>query len=678
MLPDAATRKRRCASDVRRAWSALSRWGSPEPGAVPTVDLGRCPIRQAIRDPAEAVEERPSTTKEEGRVGLKDLVESWPATRARLAIEGDTGIGKTTSAVERCVRHAAGELGLGGAVLYVVHDLATVEAVLARLRVEAARHGVPPTAISDLLGRQGIDVEAGRGWSSTRFGCMKPRDVRRYGSRGRRVQVEVCKTCEHEAACKARGYIGHTRRAGKARVIVTTMAKLGELSKQLWKKIGAVVCDEDAVPGLQREGSVLRADLARAARYIRGRRRESPHAPRTLALAAVLPLVEAIRDLLQSPDGPGPQELVLRLPDSCERFSTDEGLRELAQVMPRVPQGTSPGRRASRFEPLAPAEWERATPGRAPRQIWGRFLAALTNDLGIGDGRRTATIRLIPPRRKGGPARLHVQSFDLRTVMMLRERPLLVLDATLHPAIAPLLDVARHVLRYDQGRTILQVLGPLGRLPDLCVRTSSGWRLTTAGRRVVARLAGRFDGRHGYILCRPGLAELLQQEAARYYELRRAQVVTVKRERGWDADARAVVFAIVGRYAKNGEACEREAHALRSIMMKLTGSTAGLDSLVPPARAQIFRGRGKPLRYVGELVERVTMVPADPLAATLQDADRIATVRQFIGRDRTGGAEILLLRGDPTVGADALADARDLPVAVPADERRLVGGRTCV
>ena len=275
-----------------------------------------------------------------------------------------------------------------------------------------------------------------------------------------------------------------------------------------------------------------------------------------------------------------------------------------------------------------------------------------------------------PTPKRATPARLKVERIDTRAVRHLRSRPLLLLDATLHPALAPLLDLDHVVVGYDQGRSVVQVLTSLLMLPSLREGENSSWRLTKMGCWVVSALAAWFAGRKGYVLCRKALRPLFEREASRYYELRRVEFVTVWRERGWDADPDARVFAVVGRYAKNADACIREAHALRSVHRQVTGSTEQLDALESAPRAQPFRGRGCVLLYRGEPVERVTTAIADPLAAALQDADRIAVVRQFIGRDRVGRSFVLLLRGDPTIPSDALVEDIDLATALPADARQ--------
>ena len=674
MQHDAAKRRRE-AKRVRDGWRQLSRWTPRDPGLC-AVEFGHVPIRIAIRDPADGVEARSSIGKEEARERLRRVLIAWPTERKRLAIEADTGIGKTHAAVELCAAHACGTEA--GAVLYVVHDCDRVEAMVAKIREAILRAGGNAAAVTDLLGRQALHPEIGEDWAERRFGCKNVVLARRFGARGRQVQREVCRGCPCKSECRVNGYLGHTEDALRARILVTTMAKLRGLSERLWKHAARVICDEDVMPGLLQEFWVVGGDLRRALRWIRQRARAIHKGPGSRDLTAALPLIEGALVALKNPMPDGAQALINLLPTDCEQLATEEGLRELKRAMPCISHRDRSGGRTKVYGDRFPAPWERLRPGSAPRQVWGRFISAYIADVEAGNAVRTATVRVVPSKRPGRLGRIHCLRFDLRTIQKLRDRPLLLLDATLHPAISPVLEVERETIRYDQGRTIVQTLSRLLGSSDLCVGSGGTSRLTVHGQRAIAQIAAWIDGHHAYVLCRKGLLPLLQVEASRYTELRRTEFVTVKRERGWNAKVRADRFVVLGRYAKNGDACLREARALRSVFAQLTGSTREIDALERAAGPEVFRGRGAPLLYRGELVERVSGGPRDRLAALLQDSDRLATVSQFIGRDRTGTALVLLYRGDPTIAADGLVDARDLPAATPAADRVLVGGRTRV
>lgn len=671
-MPPDVQRIKRQACKVRAQWLALSAWGASERGAAPAVSFGRCPIRAAIRDPEDAVEPRPDRTLGDARAALERLIAGWPAAQPRLAIEGDTGLGKTTLALRRCADHVVDAPIVDGALLVVVPNLERVAAQVTALRAEIDRRGGDPAQVTELLGRHDAGREASDG--PARFGCQHFKVAHKHGRRLRGVEREVCRECPAQAWCKKDGYLGHTEQATKRAVIVTTVQRLVHLTDGLWARVAGVLADEDIVPNLLTELEVKRRELRRAVHFITSLPPRSPDAGR---LRPVVPLLEAVLARMTATDARGSSPLVANLPDACDFFFTEDGLRVLRAAMPVVAS-----RRAGQSRlvpsPLAPAPWERLRPGRIPRQVFGRLLDALIADILAGDGLRCGTIRTEAGGPRRSQARLRVVQFDLRTVEHLRRRPLLVLDATLHPAVETVLDVTRHRIAYDQGRRVVQALGPLLRLSDLRGRTDTGWALRPGGLRAVAQLAAWFGGRRGYVLVRKDLVPLMRAEAERYTELRFVKFVSPGRERGWDAPAGAVVFVGLGRYARPAAACEHEARALRGLLRRMTGATAALDALERPARALVFRGRGVPLRYRGELVERPTREPADRLAALLQHESRIATVRQFVGRDRSGCGEVLLLRGDPTIGADALVKAEDLPLAVPADQRVLVGGRTRV
>lgn len=417
--------------------------------------------------------------------------------------------------------------------------------------------------------------------------------------------------------------------------------------------------------GLLRETTVKYAMLGRILRHIDsigGTRARSAHGR---AMRAVRPLVAGMLAALRDRDVGFTAALVDVLPEECERFATKEGLADLRAAMPTSLHRIGKGQSVLVPDARAPARWEFLREAHVPRQVWGRLLEALMADIGAGGGGECTTIRVDRASAAHGFARLIFLRFDERAIEELRGRPLLILDATLHLGVGPVLDVVRREMRYDQGRVIVQVMGRLLRLPDLRKREGDGYVLTDAGRRVVAQLGGWFAGRSGYVLARKDLVPLLTAEAARYPALRQIQFTSPGRERGWDANPTAIVFAGLGRYAKSGRACEYEARALRSYVRGSTGSTQSLAAVELRSGALVFKGRGRPLRYRGELVERTIPTLRDPLAAAIQDADRVATVRQFIGRNRTGTSKVLLLRGDPTVGADVLIEEGDLPLAVP-------------
>lgn len=660
------------ADRVRSRWLRLSRWGPIRPGEPPCVAMGKKPIRPAIRDPIEATEEVATGPMDRARDLLGGLVASWPAKRPRLAVQADTGTGKTHAALDRCARHVVGGIGVKGAILVVVHSLDRVRDVVALTRERVAARGGDPASITDLLGRQPVDPGLGEDWSKTRFGCMATRWARRSGSRGRRVALEVCAgACPFREACRLHGYLGDTQRALEAHVIVTTVQRLISISEKFWRRVGAVVCDEDVMPGLMEEVWILPSDLRRAVRSIESAVAKARSRGRTLpstlrAREAILPLLRAVEAALKGHGSAPPAPLVSLLPEACEGYATAEGARLLQDAMPKR-RWKVRGVSMAAPDERVPAPWELHRSDHTPRQVFGRLLTALRADLTLGQSARAATVRVVRTRHRVQPHRLHIQRFSVRTIRRLRQRPLLLLDATLHPAIGPILDVERETIRYDQGRRVIQVLTTLHTLTQLRVRHADGGTLTDLGRRAVARIAAFVAGRHGYVLCRKALVPLLEAEARRYYELRRVRFVTPKNERGWDADERARVFVVLGRYARDEDSCTREAHALRSVYLQLTGSTDGLDRLERPWRWQIYKGRGVPLRYLGELVERKTKEPEDRLAALIQDADRVATVIQFIGRDRRGRTFVLLLRGDATVAADALVKAEDLAEALPAN-----------
>lgn len=662
---------RRSAAHVRCRWEALSSWRARQDGSPPRVHFGRVPIRIAICDPAVAVEPRSDQNPAEARAQLAAAVLRWPQADPRLAVEGGTGLGKTTAAVSRCADHVVGPRLVPGQLFFVAHDRRRVAEVLALVRAEVARRDADPQLVADLLGRApASDDEA------VRFGCRDHARADRYGRRGRRVDEEVCGACSHTAWCKSSGYVRHSRDAEGALVVVTTAAKLRGLSQAQWDAVGAVLCDEDVLPGLLHSVSVRRGSLTRALRYVERKGQRLRPGREASAILRLRPLVEAMVVALSGCERGSSTSLVDLLPEACDRFHSEEGHRDLLAAMPRSWRVSAGGSKVPFPDPHAPAPFERDRRGRAPRQVWGRLLDALVADLRAGDSRRCATVRVERGGAHDAPSVLTIHRVDDRTLDMLRARPLLALDATMHPAAAVVLAAEHLRIDYDQGRSIVQVLGPLLRAQDLTVRTPTGRTLSDLGRRLVAKLAAWLAGRHGYVLVRKSLRPLLEAESSRYAEMKRVELVSPGRERGWDASAQAVVFADVGRHAKPHPACEAEARALRSWMRRRLGSTALLDGLETPASPQRFVGRGRPVRYRGELVERVARRSDDGLAALIQDAHRVATVRQFIGRDRSGRAEVLLLRGDPTVGADALVALEDLADAVPLDRCRLAGGRT--
>jgi hypothetical protein len=659
-MPRSAESMRATAKRVRDLFTEVSAWGPPAIGAGPRIDLGRLPIHIALRPESDAIEPRSSETKEEARVRLDAIVGSWPAT-PRLAIEADTGLGKTTLAVQRCAEHVTGVPLAPKAILFVVHDRARVEEIMSMIRGEVARRGGDPEQVADLLGRQPVRFDKGEAWGR-RFGCGNFPRVKRFGTRQRRVAEEVCTHCELRAECEQFGYVAHTAQAKRARVLVTTVAKLARLSDALWDKIGAVIGDEDILPGLLGEEFVLRRDLTRAIRYLRRVEKRERRGPRMTALHKMLPLLEGARDALLAHRGAATPALLDLLPDDCERFATDEGLREMTAALPRV-RTRKADPPTYRYGERLPAPWERYDDTRTPRQAYGRFLGALMADIRAGDCAGAGTVRVV--RVRGKKARIRISRFDHRTIRQLRERPLLLLDATMHPAVEGVLDVHRETIRYEQGRNVVQVLTTCMWKDELSEWVGGKLRLTWRGRRALAQAAAWIDGHHGYVFCRKSLKPLLEMEAARYLELRRTEFVTPKRERGWNARSEADAFVVLGRYAKDLGACLVEARALRSVVRQLNGTTDALATLKRRRGAEMFRGRGVPLRYHGELVERALAAVDDPLAAYLQDADRIATVRQFVGRDRVGASYVLLLRGDPTIGADALVAQADLAVATP-------------
>gem|GEM_PF-4680471 len=596
---------------------------------------------------------------EAAREELRALVSGWPHVHQRVAVEGDTGLGKTTLAIDRCADHVVGPPLLDGAILFVVHDRARVETIVEQFRAHVLKRHGEPSLVADLLGRQKTREGSGR------FGCVNHEVADVYGRRGHEVEKEVCRTCYAVTGCRVDGYLGHTDDARAARVIVTTVAKLKGLSKEVWSAVGGVICDEDVMRGLLGEGKVHAARLRRILHHIDGLRGTRSHSRHGLAMRAVRPLVEAMLGVLAGRDVGFSAALVDLLPEECDRFATTDGLKDLWNAMPTSVHRIQNGEWVQRADPRAPARWELPRGDVVPLQVWGRLLEAFMADIAAGGGAACTTIRVERPTGSRQRANLVFKRLDDRSIQELRERPLLVLDATLHLGVGPVLNVERREIRYDQGRTIVQVMGPLLRLCDLRAQTDAGSVLTSAGRRVVAQLAGWFSGRRGYVLVRKDLVPLVRTEALRYHELRGIEFTSPGTERGWNADPEAIVFAGLGRYAKSTSACEHEAHALRSFMRGLTGSTELLDAFALPTGALIYKGRGAPVRYHGELVERVTRGPKDRLAAAIQEADRVATVRQFIGRNRTGTSEVLLLRGDPTIGADVLVREKDLPMATP-------------
>jgi hypothetical protein len=388
----------------------------------------------------------------------------------------------------------------------------------------------------------------------------------------------------------------------------------------------------------------------------------------------ILPLLTATHDILRGGGEDKSRPIFDLLPEECEQFATDEGLNLLRQAMPRRWRRLPDGRKQGDPCRWMPAPWEKNRRGWTPRQSFGDLIEALRYDIETGGKAEAATVWVRPRRKGAGPARLEIVRYDERTIRRLRERPLLLLDATLHPALGAVLDVERQRINFQDERKLVQVLAPLldsGALTEV----KDGQRsLSVRGRLVGAQLAALAAGRRTYVLCKKTLQPLLEREAAQYYELRRTTFVTPRRERGWNADEEARLFVVLGRYAKPPLVCTQEAHALRAVHRRLIGTTAGLDEVEHDGRPPLFKGRGKAIRYRGELVERVTRLPEDRLAVALQDADRIASVIQFVGRDRSRRSFVFLVRGDPTIPVDVLIEEKDLATALPAGKRRRTAG----
>lgn len=662
-MPLDQAKRNAIARKVREAWVSASLWGPPAPGEPPRVSMGRRRIRPAIRALCEFASEEPTLTKSQAHEQLSTLGSLWPHAKPRLAIEGGTGLGKTTLAVKKCVEHVLSSAARS--LVVVAPSRKRVIETLEKVRTALREVGADPGAAQELLGRQPLDEAVGDTWRKTRFGCMNAALSKRAGTRGRRVKTEVCGKCPWKEECAGHGYLLHTEQALGASVIVTTVQRLGSLHDDVWAGVAGVICDEDVMPGLVEQFWVRGTDLRRAQRYIAGRlaraqRQGRGPSRRLQALTSALPLVRAALDAIRSHGDRGPTPLTMLMPDDADALATEEGVRTLRTAMPHRWKQTAEGRRCSTYSARAPAEWERVKGARMPRQVWGRFLDAMIADLTAGDSARAATVRV--EAVGGGPegARISVLRFDERTIRHLRARPLLLLDATLHPAIGPVLDVERVVLHYQQGRRVVQILTSRLELTTLRERLNGEWRLSARGKWAVRVLAALFAGQRGYVLCRKGLWPLLAKEGARYVGLRRVRLVTPGHERGWDAAKGTSLLVVLGLHAKNRDACEREAQALRSLFLRLRGSTAALDALERPGRPIPYVGRGQVLMFGGEPAERVTSSIADRLGALLQDADRVATVAQFMGRDRSGDSYVFLLRGDPTTPADALVHDSDL------------------
>jgi len=163
----------------------------------------------------------------------------------------------------------------------------------------------------------------------------------------------------------------------------------------------------------------------------------------------------------------------------------------------------------------------------------------------------------------------------------------------------------------SRGERRCRSWGPVGPA-ELC-QGSRGLQASDRARQTL-RGAGRRlrEWRYGLHPGSEVACPLLTQEARRYTELRRVTFVTPKKERGWDADPRARVFVVLGRYAKNGEACEREARALLASGSRRRGKHGPPGRFGAARRAEPFQGRGAPVRYVGELVERLSKGPKTP------------------------------------------------------------------
>lgn len=665
--PDARFAK--SVEEAKDAWMAASLWG-PEPGGRRnSVSMGRKHVEPSMRPLEEHMEPTPTATQDEARVRLHALMDAWPRQSPRLAIQGGTSLGKTTYAIKRCVDLVASDAEPDRKWLFVAPSLERVDYIVRKLRLHLRDRGLQPDLAQELYGRRELLTERGDDWEGTRFGCFDAERAAEYGHRGRNVTREVCGSCPWNAECQRKGYLGHSRRALRASIIVTTAQRLASLKRTTWSAIAGAICDEDVLPMLVESFDVKRKDLRRARRWLRNarqRRRTSGQRlpPWERAILPALGLVNGALAAIRSAEEGSSVPLLNALPDSCDVFLVDEGAARLRALLPTRGARRKPGHRGRRTaiqDPRLPAPWEESGPGRAPRQVWGRFVRALLDDVEAGDADRSATVWLVrgAPGRKA--ASVHVHRFDDQVLDRLRSVPLLMLDATLHPAAHLVLNLDRHELKFRDQRRVLQVLAPLCRPED--VHDGSSGRLKPLGRRLASRLARVLRGREAYVLCSKRIVGALTTAAKLYWGLERAVYITPKRERGWNAEDKIGLFVVVGRYARNSDSCVREAHALRSIVLRREGSTASLDAMERPAAPIAFRGRGRPLLYRGLPVQRHGHELDDRLAAHIQDWDRTASVEQFIGRDRSLRAIVVLLRGDPTISADEVIDFDEMDEA---------------
>ncbi|MCA9317330.1 MAG: hypothetical protein R3F05_20415 [Planctomycetota bacterium] len=666
LLPDD-----RFPTNVESAWTAYveaSPWGPDEGGRRNAVSMGRKHLRWSLRSLDEHVVERPTMTLDEARQRMQVALDAWPHDRPRVAIVGAPGIGKTTYAVKRCVALLPSLIGKGQMLLLVAPSLKRVDALVAKLRIALQEAGHPADLARPLLGRQELPDGSPASWSRTRFGCADMERVQRAGNRGRNVRREVCGTCAFRETCQREGYLGHSKEALRASILVTTAQRLRSLPASLWPSIHAAIIDEDVIPLLVDGFDVRRSDLLRARKWMRAVKEEagasgSPLPRWKRRLLGARPLIHGLLHAMRKAKPGTRAPLLTLLPEACDVLLTEEGTSKLRGFVPtrrsrRRKDGTRPSPVA---DACAPAPWEIGPGANPPRQVWGRFIDALLGDVDLGATERAGTVWL--ERGKQAPARslIRIHRFDERVLRHLRSVPLMLLDATMHPAAHVLLDLERVELPCADERVIVQVLAPLLRREDLTA--CSGGALTRLGKRLLAMLARLINGRSAYILCSKHLLPGLQSAAERFRGLENIEYVHPKWERGWDAKPDVKLYVAVGRYARNADSCVSEAHALRAACLRLMGSTAALDAMERPAGAQPFVGRGRPLLYRGLPVERYGHEPTDRLAALVQDYDRTAMVEQFVGRDRPRSAVVVLLRGDPTIAADKLIDFEELPEA---------------
>ena len=138
--------------------------------------------------------------------------------------------------------------------------------------------------------------------------------------------------------------------------------------------------------------------------------------------------------LLRSSDPREGAPLLSSLPAEADAFLTDEGIRLLRNAMPCFVRKAG-GRLIVRPSERAPAPWEKKHPRIIRRQVFGRFLSALLADIEAGQTDRAAVMRIARLRPSTRRRCLHVLRFSRQAIERLRSVPLLLLDATLHPAI---------------------------------------------------------------------------------------------------------------------------------------------------------------------------------------------------------------------------------------------------